>query len=156
MPRPIERRLDRVEGIRTAGARRAAEEAEERLALARAEVAVGAVVRRALLRAGIDPVCATRLRQADEAGALLAAYGEETPAPSESDVAGLPLPFDPTRPPDPFEARILALAEDFADGSQPDFGKASFAQLFAWSLVELSAGGQADTAPPSCDPPAGE
>jgi hypothetical protein len=156
MPRTIERRLDRIEGRLTAGPKRAAEEMKERLALARAKVAVGAVVRRALLRAGIDPACARRLRQADKAAALLAAHGEEAPAPSESDVAGLRLPFDPTRPPDPFEARILALAEDFADGSRPDFGKASFAQLFAWSLVELSAEGQADTAPPSSDLPAGE
>jgi hypothetical protein len=138
MLRPIDRRLDRAEGARAAQPNRAALEAQERLALARTKVAIGAVVRQAMLRAGIDPARARCLVQADEAAALLAASGEAPAAADERDRSGLPLPFDPSRPPNPFEARILRLAQRFLDGEQPNFSQTSFAELFAWSIVELS------------------
>jgi hypothetical protein len=150
MARPIDRRLDRVEDARTAATRRSVEEVDTRLATARAKVAIGAVVRRALLRAGVDPTRAPRLSLADEAAALLAAAGE---TPSEPDETAPLLLFDPTRPPTPFETRILALAECFTDGSQPDFAAASFAELFAWSLVRLSAETERDGAPRRPSPP---
>jgi hypothetical protein len=75
MLRPIDRRLDRAEGARAAQPNRAAVEAQERLALARTKVAIGAVVRQAMLRAGIDPARARCLVKVDEAAALLAASG---------------------------------------------------------------------------------
>jgi hypothetical protein len=37
---------------------------------------------------------------------------------------------------DPFKAKILALARGFAGGPPPDFAKASFAELYAWSLAQ--------------------
>src|SRR6266852_2195047 len=71
MPRPLDTRLDRVEGRRTAA------DAEHGSAAIRpalhAEVAMGAVIRNALARAGVAAAIATRLCFADEAAAPLVA-----------------------------------------------------------------------------------
>ena len=37
---------------------------------------------------------------------------------------------------DAFNTKILALARGFAEAPPPDFAKASFAELFAWSLAQ--------------------
>ena len=37
---------------------------------------------------------------------------------------------------DTFNPKILALARGFADAPPPDFAKASFAELYAWSLAQ--------------------
>jgi hypothetical protein len=37
---------------------------------------------------------------------------------------------------DGFKPKILALARGFADAAPPDFAKASFAELYAWSLAQ--------------------
>jgi hypothetical protein len=39
-------------------------------------------------------------------------------------------------PADDFNPKILALARGFADAPPPDFAKASFAELYAWSLTQ--------------------
>ena len=73
MPRQLDTRLDREEGRRTAGAAEQGTAAIRRRDIWRAEAAMGAVIRRALARAGVDAAQATRLCLADEAAASLAA-----------------------------------------------------------------------------------
>jgi hypothetical protein len=133
MPRPLDTRLDRVEGQRMAAAVEP-DAATIRPAL-RAEAAMAAVIRSALARAGVDAAAATRLCFAEEAAAPPAA----TPDTAESqrdEVIGAPLANADDRPrADDFESKILALARRFAGGQRPDFANASFAELFAWSLA---------------------
>ena len=137
MPRPLDTRFDRVEGQRIAAA------AEPGAAAIRpplrAEAAMGAVIRSALARAGVDAAEATRLAFAEEAVAPPAA----TPDTAESqceDANGMPLANADDRPrADDFESKILALARRFAGGQRPDFANASFAELFAWSLAQPAA-----------------
>src|SRR5262249_26266517 len=59
MPRPLDIRLDRTEGRRTAAAVKRGSAALRQRAVWRAEVAMGAVIRNALARAGIDAAQAT-------------------------------------------------------------------------------------------------
>ena len=97
---------------------------------------MGMAVRCALARASVDPAQATRLCLADEAAAALAALSDapelgradgDIPAAAEAqDCAGE----------DDFGPKILALAQGFADAPLPDFARASFAELFAWSLAQ--------------------
>ncbi len=96
----------------------------------RAEAAIGAVIRDALARAGVNPAHAARLGLADEAAAELAALPDM--------LASRRAASGRASDPDPFEARILALVRGFADGHPPDFAGASFAELFAWSLARSS------------------
>jgi hypothetical protein len=66
MPRPLDTRLDLVAGRRTAGVADHAA-ATLRRRIWRAEAAMGAVIRGALARAGVDAAQATCLSLADEA-----------------------------------------------------------------------------------------
>jgi hypothetical protein len=89
---------------------------------------MGTVIRSALARAGVDAAQATRLCLADEADAALAPLSdtrESRRADGDS----------PARE-DAFSHKILALARGFADAPPPDFAKASFAELYAWSLAQ--------------------
>jgi hypothetical protein len=136
MPRPLDTRLDRVEG------RRMAADAEPGSAAIRptlrAEAAMGAVIRSALARAGVDAAGAIRLCFADEAAAPLVAT-PDTELQRE-DANGAPLTnADDRAGEDDFEPRILALARRFAGGQQPDFANSSFAELLAWSLAQPAA-----------------
>jgi hypothetical protein len=114
MPRPLNTRLDREEGRRTAGA------AEQRLAtirqrrIWRAEASIGAVIRIVLAHAGVDAAQATRLCLADEAAAALAALtgmpelqraDGNSPAPAVGQERARGHAFKP---------KILALAQGFA------------------------------------------
>ena len=98
---------------------------------------MGSVIRGALARAGVDAAQATRLCLADEAAAALIALSD-TPelerADCNSPVAGEARDRAPAD--DGFNTRILALARGFANAPPPDFAKASFAELFAWSLAQ--------------------
>src|SRR5271166_7003892 len=84
MPRPIDTRLDREEGRRTAGAAERGAAAIRRRHIWRAEAAMGAVIRGALARAGVDAAQATRLCLADEAAAALVAL-PDTPELQRAD-----------------------------------------------------------------------
>ena len=134
---PLDTRIDRVEGRRMAAA------AEPGSAAIRptlhAEAAMGAVVRSALARAGVDAAGATRLCVADEAAASLVAI-PDTPELQRADGNGAAAANtnDRTRA-DTFAPKILAQARGFADGQPPDFANASFAELFAWSLAQPGA-----------------
>jgi len=89
-------------------------------------------MRSALARAGIDAAQATRLCVADQAAAALA---EISDTPELQRVDGGSPAQDRGRG-DPFKAKILALARGFAGGPPPGFAKASFAELYAWSLTQ--------------------
>jgi hypothetical protein len=97
---------------------------------------MGAVIRSALARAGVDAAQATRLCLADEAAAALAALSDAPEAESYS--ASVSEVRDHARG-DAFAPKILALARGFAGAQLPDFAKASFAELYAWSLAQSPA-----------------
>jgi hypothetical protein len=86
-----------------------------------------------LALAGVDAAQATRLCLADEAAAALIALSD-TPEMQRADSDG-PAAEDCVAG-DAFKPKILALTRGFADAPPPDFAKASFAELFAWSLAQ--------------------
>ena len=114
-------------------------EAIRRRGVWRAEAAMGAVIRSALARAGVDAAGVTRLCLADEAAAALVAI-PDTPELQRADGNGAAAPnTNDWAPVDALAPKILAQAQGFADGQPPDFAKASFAELFAWSLAQPGA-----------------
>src|SRR4029077_1672112 len=88
MPRPLDTRLGRVEGQRMAAPAEPGASAI-RPAL-RAEAAMGAVIRSALARAGVDAASATRLAFAEEAPAPPGAIPDAAGSQRE-DANGAPL-----------------------------------------------------------------
>ena len=138
MSRPLDTRIDRVEGRRMAAAAEPGSAAIR--PTLRAEAAMGAVIRSALARAGVDAAEATRLAFAEEAAAPPAA-NPDTAGLQREDANGAPLAnADESPRADDFESKILAMARRFAGGQRPDFANASFAELFAWSLARPEAG----------------
>jgi hypothetical protein len=105
----------------------------------RAEVAMGAVIRNALARAGVDAAGATRLCLADEAAAALVAIPDTAELERADGSSAAALNTNDRAPVDALAPKILAQARGFADGQPPDFAKASFAELFAWSLAQPAA-----------------
>ena len=135
MPRQLDTRLDRQEGRRAAGAAEQSSAALRRRHIWRAEAAIGTVIRSALARAGVDAAQATRLCLADEAAAALVALSD-TPELERADGSPAVGEAQGRAPADDFSPKILALARGFADAPPPDFAKASFAELYAWSLTQ--------------------
>jgi hypothetical protein len=136
MPRPLDIRLDREEGRRTTAAGKQASAAIRQRRIWRVEAAMGAVIRSALARAGVDAAQATRLCLADEAAAALVAL-RDTPELQHAD--GDSPAADETQDgvrEDAFTPKILAIARGFAGAPPPDFVNASFAELLAWSLAQ--------------------
>ena len=139
MPGPLDTRLDRVEGRRMAAAAERGSEAIRRRRIWRAEAAMGAVIRSALARAGVDAARATRLCLADEAAAAIVAIPDTRELQrADGNGAAAANPND-RAPADTFAPKILAQARGFAGGHPPDFANASFAELFAWSLAQPAA-----------------
>jgi hypothetical protein len=137
MSRLLDTRIDRVEGRRMAATAEHGSAANR--PTLRAEAAMGAVIRSALARAGVDAAGATRLCFADEAAAPLVAI-PDTAELQREDANGAPLANAYDRAgADDFEPRILVMARRFAGGQPPDFANASFAELFAWSLTQPAA-----------------
>jgi hypothetical protein len=92
----------------------------------RAEAVMGAVIRSALARAGVDAAAATRLCLADEAAASLVAI-PDAPELQRADGNGAAAPnTNDQAPVDALAPKILAQARGFADGQPPDFANASF------------------------------
>ena len=118
----------RIARLRETAARQG-QAVRRRRAILEAEIAMGRIILRALLRAGIDPLCAPRLILAEEAAAELAAL----PASAEPPVDLLLHDAD-------FAVRIAALSQTFAGGRPIDFADASFAELYAWALVQTGSG----------------
>ena len=97
---------------------------------------MGEVISAALARAGIDTAGITRLCLADEAASALAA-SPDTPELQYADAGdATPVNADDTARADAFTPKILAMAKRLATAPPPDFAKASFAELFAWSLSD--------------------
>jgi hypothetical protein len=99
---------------------------------------MGTLIRNTLARAGIDAAQATRLSLADEAAAALVALSD-TPELERADGSPAGGGAQGRAPADDFSPKILALARGSADGLPPDFAKASFAELYAWSLAQSPA-----------------
>jgi hypothetical protein len=136
MPRPLDARLDRVEGKRMAAAAERSSEAIRRRSIWRAEAAMGAVVRSALARAGMDPAGVARLRLADEAAAALAAIPDTRELQRADAKGAVAADAHDRASADAFASKIEALAERLAGAPPPDLANASFAELFAWSLAQ--------------------
>jgi hypothetical protein len=147
MPRPLESRLDRVEGRRSAADDEQSAAAARQRRLLQAEAALGEIIREALTRAGIDAADATRLALADDAAATLAAIPDTARLrhADADDAAAQADPNDRARA-DVFTAKITAMTRRFADGARLDFGGASFAELLAWSLAQKA--GESPSVPP--------
>jgi hypothetical protein len=130
MRRPLDTRLARAEGRRTvAAAEQGAAAIRQRIAW-RAEAEMGMFIRDALVRAGIDPAQAVRLRLADEAAATLVAL-PDTPELQRADSDGSAAAEAHSRGQgDAFTTKILTMAQSFAGASPPDLAKASFAELY--------------------------
>ena len=104
-----------------------------------AEAAMGAVIRRALARAGVDAAGATRLSFANAAAVPPVAIPDAAELPREDANGASPANADNRAGEDDFEPKILAMARRFAGGQRLDFANASFAELFAWSLAQPAA-----------------
>jgi hypothetical protein len=132
----LDTRLDREEGRRTAGAAEQSSAALRRRHTWRAEATIGTVIRSALARAGVDAAQATRLCVADEAAAALIALSDTPEMQRADDDSAAAAGAQDRAREDAFSPIILALARGFADAPAPDFAKASFAELYAWSLAQ--------------------
>ncbi len=139
MARPLDTRLDRVEGRRTAASAERGSAAIHRRRTWRAEAAMGAVIRGALAHAGVDAAQAARLGLAEEAAASLAALPDTPELQRADDNGAVPADADDRARADAFAAKISALAQGFAGGPPPDFANLSFAELLAWSLAQPAA-----------------
>jgi hypothetical protein len=136
MPRSLDTRLYRVEGRRTAGAAEQRSVAIRNRHIWRAEVAMGAVIRDALARAGVDAAQAVRLCLADEAAAALAAL-PDTPELQRADNNNpMAAEAEDCAHRDAFESKMRELVRRFVGAPPPDFANASFAELFAWALAQ--------------------
>ena len=135
MTSPLDTRLDRVEGRRTAATAKEGTATIRRRHIWRAEAAMGTAIRRALARAGVDAAQATRLCLADEAAAALVALSD-TPELERADGGPAVGEARGRAPADDFKPKIMALAQGFVGGPPPDFARASFAELYAWSLAQ--------------------
>jgi hypothetical protein len=97
---------------------------------------MGAVIRSALARAGVDAAQATRLCVPDEAAAALIALSDTPEMQRADDDSAAAAGAQDRAREDAFSPMILALARGFANAPAPDFAKASFAELYVWSLVQ--------------------
>jgi len=97
---------------------------------------MGAVIRSALSRAGVDAAQATRLCLADEAAAALVAL-PDTPElqRADGDAPAAAEALNRMRG-DAFTLKIQALTRGFAGAPLPDFANASFAELYAWAVAQ--------------------
>ena len=139
MHRSRKARLDRLIG-RAGDADDAA--AERRRAL-RARAALGAAVRWTLAQSGIDPARAPALRVGDEASAELAVAGDPPAEPAADPAAD-----DRNSSADPLcglDDRIGRLVACYRDGvrADPDFARASLAELLAWCIAASDGSGSA-------------
>jgi hypothetical protein len=137
MHRGREARLDRL--IRRGGEGNRAAVERHRLLLTHA--AIGAAIRESLARSGIDPGRAAALRIADEASAELAASGDPPPwlcaarAGGEHDSSDAPESLaDAESRFDDRMGRLVARCRDDPP-TEPDFARASLAELFAWCIA---------------------
>ena len=122
--------------------------------LLRFDAKVCALIRAAMLRAGIDPACASALRAIE---APLADFAD-TPELRRADAefaASREAEEDPEEAVDAGSAREWLIAEldrasrPYLDGSLPDFGRVSFMCLWGWAIAQ----GRLAKAPIPCPAP---
>jgi hypothetical protein len=112
-------------------------EAVDRRSTLRVYAELGAYVRAAMLRAGIDPSSAASLCWLEAECAGFA----DTPELQAADAAfefAHPSPCqDEDDPREWLQAEVNRIIErQFADGSLPDFAGASFSELWAWAILQ--------------------
>jgi hypothetical protein len=98
----------------------------------RARLRVCAIVTDRLMRSGIDSATARALRRGEatrEQGTL--ADGLSTRSPRDAATE----PFDNDVLAGKFAAKIGDMARRYQDGSEPDVGEVSLAELYAWCLA---------------------
>jgi hypothetical protein len=130
MHRGREARLDRL-------SRRVGEgdyTAAERYHVLRARAAIGAAVRWQLAAAGIDPQSVPALRVAEEAAAELALLGDPPLSGPRREQGGRTSSGDLETA---FDHRLDRLAARYRVGprTEPDFARASLAELLAWCIA---------------------
>jgi len=81
---------------------------------------------------GLDPALAVMLRVGEEAAAELAAIPDSDALRTADEAIIRTYQENDSEAGRGFEAEVERLAEHYLDGSQPDFAKASVAQLFAF------------------------
>jgi hypothetical protein len=126
------------------GARRADSTAVQQRQRLQATAKVCAVVCDALVRSGIDPASTFALHRDEAETAELAGLGEK------SDWAGADEKFatpDGDVLADAFFAKIGDMAQRYQDGQQPEFARASLAELFAWCSAQPAQAPQSNLAP---------
>jgi len=121
--------------------------ADRRREALQAQVAIGVVLRRCLARLDIDPARLTMLRVCDAAAAELAAMpaARDGVAPSATGrTAGRTgkeqngAPVGEAAGAAVFDARLMAMTENYRNGCDLDLGKASLAEALAWCVAQLS------------------
>jgi len=138
MPRPLDTRLDRVEGRRMAAAAERGSDAIRRRRMWRAEAAMGAVIRNALARAGVDAAAATVFVSPTKPPLPSSAI-PDTPELQGADGNGAAAAHKRSARADAFAPKILAQAQGFVGGRPPDFAKASFRRIVRLSLASRRA-----------------
>jgi len=131
MKRGLKHRLSQAEVAASATDWADREQARHRHGL-RASVKVSAFIRERFLQMGLDPALATSLRRGDESAAKLAAIPDsETLEMADNEITRA----DPTGELSQFRSKMKQMAARFHDGSQPDFAKASPAELLAYCIA---------------------
>ncbi len=135
MPHAGDRRLARLEDKRSAAG---SPERRHRGGL-RASVATCAVIREAVIAAGIDPAAIQALRRGEAAAAELAALGD-TPDQQRADETAdaadeAEWRLDGPDPRDELQAELARIARHYADGSTPDPAHSSLAEWLAWATM---------------------
>jgi hypothetical protein len=135
MPSLLDIRLDRVGGRRTAAAAEEGSAARRPRHIWRAEAAMGTIICRHWCAPAFDAAQASRLCLAGEAAAALVALSDTPELQRADDDSAAAAGAQDCAREDALSPIILALARGFADTPAPDFTKASFAELYAWSLA---------------------
>ena len=141
MKRGLKHRLAQAEVAASATDWADREQAHHRQGL-RFSVSISAFIRERFLLMGLDPALATSLRRGDESAAELAAIPDsETLKMADNEITRA----DHTEELSQFRSKMKQMAARFHD-SQPDFAKASPAELFAFCIaVEELAWGESPT-----------
>ena len=131
--RDLERRLARAEEAASATNWADWSAAHYRKQL-RTRVTVCNLIRERFLSVRLDPALAAGLRLGDEAAAELAAIPDSDALRTADEAITRTRESNSEARPS-FEAKIERMAEHYLDGSQPDFAKASVAQLLAFCVA---------------------
>jgi hypothetical protein len=112
-------------------------EAVDRRSTLRLFAELSAYVRAAMLRAGIDPNSAASLCRLEAECAGFADTAELQAADAAFEAAHPHPCHDEEDPREWLQAEVnRIIGRQFADGSLPDFARASFSELWAWTILQ--------------------